>query len=125
IAPLSRQVRPEVVIVTAIAPAHVAYFADGEAGIAAEKASIAAGLVPGGTAILCFDTPYYPVLKAAAEAAGAAQIVSFGAGEGADLRLISYEAMADGGRIEADLAGQRRSYRIGAAGLHQAMNSLA
>jgi UDP-N-acetylmuramoyl-tripeptide--D-alanyl-D-alanine ligase len=49
IAPLAQLTRPDVVLVTSVAAAHLAAFED-LAGIAKEKASIATGLAPGGTA---------------------------------------------------------------------------
>ncbi|WP_048862549.1 UDP-N-acetylmuramoyl-tripeptide--D-alanyl-D-alanine ligase, partial [Acidisphaera rubrifaciens] len=55
IAPLARLVRPHVAVITAIERAHIGHLGSIEA-IAAEKASIAAGLVPGGTLILPADS---------------------------------------------------------------------
>jgi UDP-N-acetylmuramoyl-tripeptide--D-alanyl-D-alanine ligase len=124
IGPLSRQVRPDVVIITAIAPAHVGNFADGVAGIAREKAAITEGLNPGGTAILCRDTPHYGILASAAEQAGA-RIISFGEDAASDVRLVSYEALPSGGRLAADFAGERLNWTVGASGRHQGLNSLA
>ncbi|MFD2263581.1 UDP-N-acetylmuramoyl-tripeptide--D-alanyl-D-alanine ligase [Lacibacterium aquatile] len=124
IAPLSQQVAPSVVIVTTIAPAHVEYFDDGVEGIAREKASIAAGLTPGGTAILTRDTPYYEVLYEAAKAAGAARIFSFGTDVAADVRLTAYVPDADGAEVSINFFGRWFTYRIGAQGKHQAINSL-
>src|SRR3546814_9673559 len=54
---LTRLVRPHVAIVTAIAPAHQAFFDSVEA-IADAKAEIFEGLEPGGTAIIPADSPY-------------------------------------------------------------------
>ncbi len=76
IAPLSRQVRPHVAIVTSVAAAHLAAF-DNLDGIAVEKASIFEGLEPGGTAILNGDLPTSPILRAAAQQARA-HLISFG-----------------------------------------------
>ena len=54
IAPLSRLTRPHVVMITTVAAAHLEAF-DDLAGIAREKASIVAGLEPGGIAVLNND----------------------------------------------------------------------
>ena len=54
---LTRLVRPHVAIVTAIAPAHTAFFPD-ESAIADAKGEIFAGLEPGGTAIVPYDSPH-------------------------------------------------------------------
>lgn len=124
IAPLARQAAPQVVIVTTIAPAHVEYFPDGVEGIAREKASIAAGLVPGGTAILTRDTPHYAMLYEAAKAAGASRIISFGTDVAADVRLTAYTPDADGAAVSINYLGNWFDYRIGAQGKHQAINSL-
>jgi UDP-N-acetylmuramoyl-tripeptide--D-alanyl-D-alanine ligase len=51
IAPLARMVRPHVNVITAVAAAHIGFFGSIEA-IANEKASIAAGLEPGGISVL-------------------------------------------------------------------------
>ncbi|NNL74629.1 MAG: UDP-N-acetylmuramoyl-tripeptide--D-alanyl-D-alanine ligase, partial [Silicimonas sp.] len=66
IAPLARQARPHVAIVTSVAAAHLEAFDDIE-GIAREKASIFDGLEPGGTAIYNMDVDTSPILRAAAE----------------------------------------------------------
>lgn len=120
IAPLARQARPHVALVTAIAPAHTAFFPDGEAGIAHEKASIAAGLEPGGTLILPRDSVHFDRMATAAPS-----VLSFGAHAEADSRLLDWQPGADGiDTIDALILGQRRRYRWGLAGKHQAMNSL-
>ncbi len=76
IAPLSRQARPHVVMITTVAAAHLEAF-DDIGGIAREKASICAGLEPDGVAVLNGDLATTPVLIAAARDAGA-RIVTFG-----------------------------------------------
>ncbi|MDI1295112.1 MAG: UDP-N-acetylmuramoyl-tripeptide--D-alanyl-D-alanine ligase, partial [bacterium] len=63
---LTRQVRPDVAIVTAIAPAHIEYFGT-EAAIAEAKAEIFEGLEPGGTAIIPYDSPHVATLYNKAE----------------------------------------------------------
>lgn len=47
---LSKFVRPHAACVTTVGPVHIEAFADGEAGVAREKATIFKGLVPGGVA---------------------------------------------------------------------------
>ena len=54
IGPLSQLVRPDIAIITTIAPVHLEYFASVDA-IADAKAEIFEGLVPGGIAILNRD----------------------------------------------------------------------
>lgn len=120
IAPLSRQAKPHVALVTAIAPAHVEFFSDGEAGIAREKASIAEGLLPGGVLILPRDSQHFAAMRTAYP-----EVLSFGTAPDADSRLIAWQPGTDGiDTIEADILGTRCRYRWGMAGRHQALNSL-
>ena len=86
LAALTRLVRPHVAIVTAIAPAHRAFFPSDEA-IADAKGEIFQGLEPGGTAVIPFDSPHRERLIDAARPY-AARIVTFGRGEGADVRAL-------------------------------------
>ncbi|MGE0253256.1 MAG: UDP-N-acetylmuramoyl-tripeptide--D-alanyl-D-alanine ligase [Alphaproteobacteria bacterium] len=124
LAALSRLVRPHAAIVTIIAPAHLEHFASLDA-IADAKAEIFLGLEPGGTAIVNRDDPYHGRLAAAARAAGAARIMSFGAAADADVRLVAYAAAGDGSRLDADAAGTRLSLTLGVVGRHWAQNILA
>src|SRR5256885_14942682 len=57
IAALTRQVRPHVAIITAIAPAHIENLGSEEA-IADAKAEIFEGLEPDGVAVVPNDTPH-------------------------------------------------------------------
>ena len=59
---LTRLVRPNVALVTTIAPAHIGFFKD-EAAIADAKGEIFEGLVPGGTAIIPADNPHFARLR--------------------------------------------------------------
>jgi UDP-N-acetylmuramoyl-tripeptide--D-alanyl-D-alanine ligase len=52
IAPLSQMVRPHVACVTTVGPVHIEACAEGEAGVAREKAAIFEGLEPGGLAVI-------------------------------------------------------------------------
>ena len=76
IAPLARQARPHVVMITTVVAAHLEAF-DNIDGIATEKASICEGLEPDGQAVLNADIPQFPILERAATAAGAT-IIPFG-----------------------------------------------
>ncbi|MCK8783109.1 UDP-N-acetylmuramoyl-tripeptide--D-alanyl-D-alanine ligase [Roseomonas sp. NAR14] len=123
IGPLSRLARPDVVVITTVAPAHIGLLGSIEA-IADAKAEILEGLAPGGTAVLPADSPLYPRLVAAAEAAGA-RVVGFGAAEGAVARLLDYAGTAEGGEAEVALHGRRLRFAIAAPGRHMALNALA
>lgn len=121
---LTALVRPHVAIVTTIAPAHIEYFGT-EEKIAEAKAEIFEGLEPGGTAIIPFDSPHCAQLvKAARPYAG--KIVTFGFGEGADVRVLeTVQAEHGGALVNAQLPGTMLSYTLSMPGRHWVANSLA
>ncbi|MGY9054326.1 MAG: UDP-N-acetylmuramoyl-tripeptide--D-alanyl-D-alanine ligase [Alphaproteobacteria bacterium] len=123
ISPLSRMCKPHCALITRIAPAHTEYFGSLDE-VAAAKAEIFDGLVPSGTAIVNADDGYTAFLSKAAKDVGAGQILSFGASETANARLLSADLRPDGSHVEADILGQRVSYEIGAPGKHWVINSL-
>ena len=123
IAPLSALVRPDVAVVTAIAPVHLAFF-DSLAAIADAKAEIFQGMVEGGIAVLNQETPHYERLTEAARRRGIA-VRSFGEIGRPWARLVEYTARGEGARVVADIAGTVVGYEIGAVGRHWAMNSVA
>lgn len=116
--------RPEVAIVTTIAPAHLEYFGSVEA-IADAKSEIFEGLIPGGTAVLPADNPCMARLVARARQTRVEQIRSFGEAPQSDARLLSLNENADCMTLEADILGRRYLFRVGAAGIHMAQNALA
>jgi len=123
IAPLSRLARPHVGIITSIGTAHIGNLGS-QAAIAAEKGDIIAGIAPGGTAILPADTAFLSALTARARDAGL-QVMTHGEAEGADARLLFYQASAVGGDAEIMLAGQRLSLHLSTPGHHVALNACA
>lgn len=123
IAPLSRMVRPHAACVTTIGPVHIEAFADGEAGVVAEKAAIFEGLVPGGVAVLNGDTDYSVLLEDAARKAGARR-VTFGSAVGADARLIDFRPNPQGAEVKAELFGKTIDFALGQSGFHWGLNSL-
>ena len=123
IAPLSRLVAPHAACVTTVGPVHIEAFADGEAGVAAEKASIFEGLMPGGSAVLNGDVAQVAVLEAAARAQGA-QLLRFGTGAAHEGRLIGFEPDAEGATVRAVLHGRALDYRLAQSGHHWGLNSL-
>lgn len=123
IAPLSRMARPDVVVVTTVAPAHLEAFESVE-GIAHEKASIIEGLQPGGVAILQADVVTSPILCAKAKAAQV-QCMTFGAAEGADYRMVSVQIGDDSTVVRATRQGQPVLYKVMSPGRHFAANGLA
>lgn len=124
LAALTRFVRPHVAIVTAIAPAHQEFFASVEA-IADAKGEIFQGLEPGGTAIVPYDSPYRDRLIAAARPY-AGTIVTFGSGEGADVRAVESVRSATGGTlVTAKLPGAELGFTVAQPGAHWVSNALA
>ena len=123
IAPLSRLARPDVVMITTVAPAHLEAFENIE-GIAHEKAAIIDGLEPGGTAVLPADLAVSPILLAKA-AACKARPVTFGAGEGLDYRLTQVQIGDDSTVVRATRLGQPVLYKVLSPGRHFAANGLA
>ncbi len=121
IAPLSRMARPDVGIVTTVAAAHLEAFGS-LSGIAAEKASIAEGVVADGTLILNGDLAETPILLAAA---GARRAVTFGEAVGAGARLRDVVCGAGSVRFTLDLATGAVPVALGAPGRHLATNAAA
>ncbi len=121
--PLARLVRPDVAVVTTVTAAHLGHFAS-VVDIAEAKAEIFAGL-DGGTAVLNRDNAFFALLAVSAYAAGVDDIVSFGAHREAGTRLVECALTPGGSDIEAVVAGRTVTYRLGAPGRHQVMNSLA
>ncbi len=121
IAPLSRLVRPHAALVTAIAPAHTAFFGS-LAEVADAKAEIFEGLEPGGTAVLNADTPHIERLEAAAGRAGA-DVLRFSRKAG-DAVLIHAALDASGSDVAAEVRGKRFDFRLGAPGAHWTLNAL-
>ena len=124
LAHLTTLVRPHVAIVTAIAPAHAAFFPD-ESAIADAKGEIFQGLESDGVAIIPYDSPHRERLAAAA-APYAARTVTFGLDDGADVRAIEAVKAANGGTFVTARVGERElSYTVSQAGKHWVSNSLA
>lgn len=123
IAPLSKFVRPHAACVTTVGPVHIEAFAYGEAGVAAEKASIFEGLVPGGTAVANGDVALSGVVCDRARALGA-RLVTFGTDMGHDARLLDFQPFEGGARVRAELYGKPLDFELAQSGFHWGLNSL-
>jgi len=123
IAPLSRMVAPHAACVTTVGPVHIEAFADGEAGVAREKASIFEGLVPGGAAVMNGDVAFAHVLCDAGRRVQA-RCLTFGSDAGHDARLLDFRPDAEGAAVTAELFGRRIDYRLAQSGAHWGLNSL-
>ncbi len=121
--PLSRMVRPDVAIITAIEAAHLEFFASLEA-IADAKAEIFEGMSEAGTVILNRDNRQYERLALHAHRRGIRRVIGFGEHPGAQARLIECKLEATGSDVKADVLGRRLDYRLAAPGRHWVQNSL-
>ncbi|KPP80545.1 MAG: UDP-N-acetylmuramoyl-tripeptide--D-alanyl-D-alanine ligase MurF [Oceanicaulis sp. HLUCCA04] len=124
IAALATQVRPQVALITRIAPAHLENLGSMEA-IADAKAEIFTGLAGDGVAIIPADCEYAPRLAARIGESSAAFMFEFGKARGAAVRILSWEQEATGGRGRLDVLGRVVDIAIPAPGEHQAHNAAA
>jgi UDP-N-acetylmuramoyl-tripeptide--D-alanyl-D-alanine ligase len=124
IEPLARQVEAHVGVVTNVGPVHIGYMGSEEA-IADEKACLFAGMAEGAVAVLNRDSHHYERLAEHARRFGVSRIVGFGRGETADARLVSCSLQDSGSDVVALIHGRRIEYRLGAAGEHWVLNSIA
>ena len=124
IEPLSRLVRPQVAIITAVEPVHLEFFDSLEA-IADAKAEIFSGLEAVGIAVINRDSGQFDRLEKNARSAGVERIVSFGEHAAADVRLVACRLYSEGSDVEARIFGHELGYRLGAPGRHVVLNSLA
>lgn len=87
---LSRLVRPNVAIVTAVGPGHIEFFPSVE-DIAKEKVSIAASLTQGGVAILPADSEFFSLMNDTVINSYKRSSLSFGTRDTADIHTVSAE----------------------------------
>jgi UDP-N-acetylmuramoyl-tripeptide--D-alanyl-D-alanine ligase len=124
ISALTAQVRPNIALITTIAPAHIENLGS-EQAIADAKAEIFEGLEPGGTAVIPADSVHTERLVAKAREHGA-KVITFGRAANADVRLLDALAGRGGGSlVTADLGDRRLCYTVAAPGAHWVNNSLA
>src|SRR6185312_6436873 len=96
-------VRPQVALITTIAPAHLEFFGSCEA-IADAKSEIFESLAPGGAALIPADSPYAARLVRRAEQAQVGRILRFG--HQGDARLLSFDIAGQRMRLKADILGR-------------------
>jgi UDP-N-acetylmuramoyl-tripeptide--D-alanyl-D-alanine ligase len=123
IAELTRLVRPNVAVITAIAPAHIENLGSEEA-IADAKAEIFEGLEPDGIGIIPNDTPHRDRLVKAARR-HADRIVTFGSGDADVHALHAVRADTGGSLITAALLDSDITFTISQRGEHWVSNALA
>jgi UDP-N-acetylmuramoyl-tripeptide--D-alanyl-D-alanine ligase len=121
---LVKMVRPHYAVITTVEPVHLEFFAGVEA-IADAKAEIFLGLEPDGVAILNRDNAQFARLQKNAKKAGVSRIVSFGADQKAEARLLDVSLHPTCSAVHANILGHDVTYKLGMPGRHMAMNSLA
>jgi UDP-N-acetylmuramoyl-tripeptide--D-alanyl-D-alanine ligase len=121
---LVRMVRPQMAVITTVEPVHLEFFAGIEA-IADAKAEIFTGVEPGGAVVLNRDNSQFARLQQRAEKLGISRIVSFGADQQSDARLLDVSLHATCSAVHANMFGHDVTYKLGVPGRHMAMNSLA
>ncbi len=124
IAPRSEMVRPHVVMITRISPAHIQNMGTLEA-VADEKADIAAGLLDGGVAILPADDAFFAHLQdAVMQRQPAAVLKSFGGPPGAsDACVMDYQTDGATSTIKLNVEGHDVAVSLDAVGEHWAGNA--
>jgi len=123
IAALTEQVRPDVAVITWIAPAHIENLGSLEA-IAEAKAEIFLGLERGGAAISPAAAPHADLLLKRARDKTSV-VLSFGLGPSADIRPETLIETEDGSLFELVFDGVRYSVRVPQPGRHRVLNALA
>lgn len=124
IEPLARLVEAHVGVITNVEPVHIGHMGSEEA-IADEKACLFAGMRERAVAVLNRDNRHFERLAADARRFGVARIVGFGRSEAADARLLACSLQDRGSDVVALIHNRRIEYRLGAAGEHWVLNSLA
>lgn len=124
IASLTRIAKPDVAIITTVAPAHLEFFDSVEA-IADAKGEIFQGVTTGGCAIINRDNPHYKRLLRLANEAGITHIKSFGTNEDSTFHVVAATTDVDGSRVTLRTPAQTITYTLGLSGKHQACNSAA
>lgn len=124
IAALTRIVRPQIAVITNVEAVHLEFFANIE-GIADAKAEIMEGMPAEGTIILNRDNRFYDRLLAHVRRHGIKNVVTFGAHETADCRLLDYRLTGTGSEVKALIDGTQLVYTLETIGRHYALTSLS
>lgn len=124
IAPRSRMVRPHAALITKIAPAHLEGMGTEEA-VADEKASIFAGLMEGGVAILPATDRFFDYLKDKALGyAPTSKILTFG-GKDSDAYVTGSQSDGIASTFQLNVRGEIAAVTIDAVGSHWGDNVAA
>ncbi|MEH7907773.1 UDP-N-acetylmuramoylalanyl-D-glutamyl-2,6-diaminopimelate--D-alanyl-D-alanine ligase [Rhizobium laguerreae] len=124
IRPLVTMIRPDVAIITTIAPAHLGNFKNIKE-IAAAKAEIFEGLEPRGHVVLNRDNDQFNFLDRTAQSLGIEHIHSFGQHAKAEFRLAEFNGSDENSTLWLTIGGETLEIALGAPGRHIAENALA
>lgn len=121
ISALSKQVKPDIALISNVVSVHLAHF-DSEKDIARAKAEIIDGLSPDGTLILNGDNPHTDFIKSLA---GERSVLTFGKAKGCDVQIIKTETHAAGGTVTLKVAGEEIEVILSVPGEHWFNNAAA
>ncbi|WP_416877662.1 UDP-N-acetylmuramoyl-tripeptide--D-alanyl-D-alanine ligase [Litorimonas sp.] len=121
ISALSKQVKPDIALISNVVSVHLAHF-DSEKDIARAKAEIIDGLSPDGTLILNGDNPHTDFIKSLA---GERSVLTFGKATGCDVQIIKTETHAAGGTVTLKVAGEEIEVILSVPGEHWFNNAAA
>ncbi|HEX6736707.1 MAG TPA: UDP-N-acetylmuramoyl-tripeptide--D-alanyl-D-alanine ligase [Vicinamibacteria bacterium] len=117
---LSALARPEVAVITLVAPVHLEFFDSVEA-IAAAKAEILEGLTPDGVAVLNGDDPHQRRIGVAHRG----PVLWFGHDRAFEVSAEGWRGTVNGMRFDLRLGGEVRDVALPLAGPHFLTNFLA
>lgn len=122
---LSQIAKPDIAIITNVARAHIANFKD-ESEIALAKSEIFSGLVQDGFAVVNYDNKYYDLLRRRALdfAVKESNIISFGKGADANIKLNSCDLDGANMRVNVSIFGDEFSYLVNSVNQVVVLNSL-
>ncbi|MFW5871143.1 MAG: UDP-N-acetylmuramoyl-tripeptide--D-alanyl-D-alanine ligase [Verrucomicrobiota bacterium] len=115
--PLCAAIRPEVGLITTIAPVHVEHFASLEA-IAEEKAELIRALPPEGVAIMPEPVASFDAVRAALNC----RLLTVGIGEGSGYRCVSLDREKWLAKIHEVATGEDAEIEVPVPGEHNLMN---
>jgi UDP-N-acetylmuramoyl-tripeptide--D-alanyl-D-alanine ligase len=122
ITPLSLLAKPDVALITTVAPAHMAAFASVDE-IALAKAEVFAGLHQDGVAIVHRDIVTFSILKDAFQGQPR-NLVTFGVHQRSDWQILNMSISDQTTTVAARHNGVDFGYRLSAPGAHFATNAL-
>ncbi len=120
---LSNLIQPHIALITKIGQAHLDNFRS-LTDIAHAKAEIFKGVVPGGSAVLNHDDPFFSLLRSQAQNAGISRIITYGSQETSDIRLLDKKDTVNGSWIKVAYEDESFEGRIRYPGTHWISNVL-